>query len=300
MVRAHMGITVENGISAGLALKEVNPVNSTEPHPTRMPLAVISVGNSSYPSDNGVFKWELRDFIKAHETVRASGRFNFEECRIPIPTAVRYDRIREFLGGDASPKELRVISLLRYGMPINCNPAFGFRKVQKNHFSAVNYRQAIDDYVARSVQNLAILGPFKVAPIADLCFSPLMSVPKEEVKRRVIMDFSFPPGKAINDGIPRETYLDFKIKFCLPSVQSMVSRVNELGPGCLLYKRDLKGAFRQFCIDPGDYRFTGMSWDEKIFMDARLAMGLRSAAYCCQSVTEIIAKIANRRAHMLV
>ena len=164
----------------------------------------------------------------------------------------------------------------------------------------MNYRQDIDDYVARSVQNLAILGPFKVAPIADLCFSPLMSVPKEEVKRRVIMDFSFPPGKAINDGIPRETYLDFKIKFCLPSVQSMVSRVNELGPGCLLYKRDLKGAFRQFCIDPGDYRFTGMSWDEKIFMDTRLAMGLRSAAYCCQSVTEIIAKIANRRAHALV
>ena len=170
MVRAHMGITVENGISAGLALKEVNPVNSTEPHPTRMPLAVISVGNSSYPSDNGVFKWELTDFIKAHETVRASGRFNFEECRIPIPTAVRYDRIREFLGGDASPKELRVISMLRYGMPINCNPAFGFRKLQKNHFSAVNYRQAIDDYVARSVQNLAILGPFKVALIVDLCF----------------------------------------------------------------------------------------------------------------------------------
>ena len=127
-----------------------------------------------------------------------------------------------------------------------------------------------------------------------------MSLPKEEVTCRVIVDFPFPSGKAINDGIPREKYLDFEIKFSLPSVQSMIVRVNELGRGCLLYKRDLKGAFRQFCIDPGDYRFTGMSWEGHIYVDTRLAMGLHSAAYCCQSVTEIVAKIASRKAHVLV
>ena len=49
--------------------------------------------------------------------------------------------------------------------------------------------------------------------IPDLCFSPLMSVPKEETKRRVIVDFSFPPGKSVNDGISRTTYLDFDVEF---------------------------------------------------------------------------------------
>ena len=73
-----------------------------------------------------------------------------------------------------------------------------------------------------------------------------MTVPKEGTDRRVIVDFSFPPGKAINDGIPKSTYLDFEAKFCLPSVSSMVDRVNDLGVGCLLYKKDLKSAFRQF------------------------------------------------------
>ena len=67
-----------------------------------------------------------------------------------------------------------------------------------------------------------------------------------------------------------------------------------------MYKRDLKGAFRQFCIDPGDYKFTGLSWDDKIFLDTRLAMGLRSLAYCCQSVTELVAHIAGKEAHVLV
>ena len=100
-----------------------------------------------------------------------------------------------------------------------------------------------------------------------------MSVPKEESKRCVIVGFSIPAGRTINDGISKVSYLDFEVRFSLSSVQSMVSRVNELGPGCLLYKRDLKGAFRQFCIDPSDYNFTGISWEGDVYLDTRLAMG---------------------------
>ena len=145
-----------------------------------------------------------------------------------------------------------------------------------------------------------MLGPFDQSPIAGLCFSPLMSVPKEELERRVIVDFSFPPGSSINDGIPQATYLDCCTEFNLPSVQSMVDRLNELGKGCLLYKRDLKGAFRQFSIDPGDYKFTGLHWNGKVYLDTRLAMGLRSSAFCCQMVTEMVAKIARKEGHILV
>ena len=116
----------------------------------------------------------------------------------------------------------------------------------------------------------------------------------------MIVDFSFPPGKSVNDGISRTTYLEFSIEFCLPSVQAMVKRLNDLGLGCLLYKKDLKGAFRQFSSDPGDYVFAGLSWGDKIYIDTRLAMGLRSASYCCQSVTEIVAKIVGEKAFVLV
>ena len=80
----------------------------------------------------------------------------------------------------------------------------------------------------------------------------------------------------------------------------MADRLNELDKGCLLYKRDLKGAFRQFNIDPGNYRFTGINWDGDIYIDTRLAMGLRSAAFCCQSVTEIVVNIAHQKVFILV
>ena len=232
--------------------------------------------------------------------MRASGKHNFQGCRIPIPTNIRYDRIEAALGSEVGIKESRVLDLLRYGMPINCSPNFGVKKPQKNHFSAISYKEAINEYIYKNVQCQAMLGPFTVSPIPDLSFSPLMTVPKEESKRRVIVDFSFPPGSSINDGISRSTYLEFEVQFSLPSVQSMVSRLNVIGRGALLYKRDLQGAFRQFCTDPGDYFFTGVSWDGSIFLDTRLAMGLRSSAYCCQSVTELVARIMSKQAHVLV
>ena len=264
---------------------------------------VGSTGFHSHLSGTGSnwgFNWSTNDFINAHKAVKDSRKFNFEGCMIPIPTSIRYDRIREALGDSISSKEQRVLSLLKYGMPIDCKADYGVTKRQKNHFSAVSFNSTINDYLNKSISSQAVLGPFKVSPIPDLRFSPLMSVPKEAAKRRVIVDFSFPPGKAINDGISKDTYLGLEVAFCLPSVQSMVGRLNELGPGCLLYKRDLKGAFRQFGIDPGDYSFTGLNWDGDVYIDTRLAMGLRSAAYCCQSVTEVVAKIASEKAHVLV
>ena len=259
-----------------------------------------SSGFNSSSSLSCLPSWTTEDFLSAHRAVNESGKFNFEGCMISIPTAIRHDRIEAALGNEATPKEKMVISLLKYGMPINCCSSFGVKKLQKNHFSAISFKKPIEEFLSKNVNSQAMLGPFKQSPIPNLCFSPLMTVPKEESDRRIIVDFSFPPGKAVNDGISKVTYLDFEIEFSLLSVQSMVSRLNELGPGCLLYKRDLKGAFRQFSTDPGDYRFTGVSWQGEIYLDTRLAMGLRSSAFCCQSVTEIIAKIAGKKANVLV
>ena len=258
------------------------------------------ISSSGLSSCGWGMSWSTEDFIKAHKLVRESGRHNFEGCRISIPTAIRYDRIRYALGATTTPKEERMLCLLQFGMPLDCSPGFGVKKIQKNHFSALCFKKEVSEYFNKGVQSQAILGPFKLSPIHDLCFSPVMSVPKEGSKRRVIVDFSFPPGKAINDGIPRTTYLEFEVEFTLPTVLSMVNRLNDLGMGCLLFKRDLKGAFRQFNTDPGDYMLTGLCWDKEVYIDIRLAMGLRSAAYCCQSVTEMVAKVAGRDAFVLV
>ena len=306
LVHAGTGRDAESGMFVGRVQRQASLGSRTRRHHTPAPRVtskvnrVPSASASCHSGENWGVCWETKDFIKAHKLVLASGKFNFQGCRIPVPTLIRHDRIRAALGDKASLKELRVLELLEFGMPFDCRPSFGIISRQKNHFSAIGYKQDINDYIERNLSCQALIGPFRESPFPKLCFIPLMSVPKEGSNRRVIMDFSFPPGRAVNDGICKSTYLDFEVEFSLPSVQSMVARVNELGAGCLLYKRDLKGAFRQFSVDPGDYRFAGLSWNGMVYFDTRLAMGLRCAAYCCQSVTEIIAKIASREAHVLV
>ena len=243
--------------------------------------------------------WAADDFLRAHCAIRESGKFNFESCKIPVPTKIRYDRLEESLGDKATAKDFRTLALLKYGMPIDCKPGYGINKAQKNHFSAVGFSNEVSEYFTKGLKSQALIGPFEKAPIPGLCYSPLMSVPKD-TKRRIIVDFSFPAGRSVNDGISAESYLGFAVDFSLPSVQSMASRLNDLGAGCLMYKRDLKSAFRQFSIDPGDYKYTGLSWNGEFFLDTRLAMGLRSSAYCCQSVTEMVAKVAGKESFVLV
>ena len=177
----------------GHVLRQGNLESSIWHHRMTTHQAGLSKASRDYSGD---VIWTAADFIRAHEAVKESGRFNFDGCRIPIPTPIRYDRIREALGDEVSSKEQRVLSLLKYGMPIDCKPGFGVRRKQKNHFSAVSFKEAINDYLYKNVQCQALLGPFNISPIPDLCFSPLMFVPKEGAKLRVIVDFSFPPGQS--------------------------------------------------------------------------------------------------------
>ena len=232
--------------------------------------------------------------------IKDSGVPNYKGCRIQIPTAIRYDRLRLALADEITTKNALMLDLLEFGMPLGCKAGFGVQKPQKNHFSALSCKLDIDKYIFNGLNSCALLGPFDTPPIQDMCYSPLMSVPKDADSRRVITDFSFPPGNSINDGISRTEYLDFNVEFSLPSISSMVSRLNDLGQGCLLFKRDLKGAFRQFPVDPRDYNLMGLCWEGKTYLDSRLAMGLRSSAYCCQGVTEMVARVVNKDAFVLV
>ena len=67
--------------------------------------------------------WDTEDFIRAHVLIKESGKHNFEGCKLPLPTTIRYDRFEEALGDNISPKERRMLSLLRYRMPLSWNPA---------------------------------------------------------------------------------------------------------------------------------------------------------------------------------
>ena len=76
-----------------------------------------------------------------------------------------------------------------------------------------------------------------------------------------------------------------------PSIDSLVELVVQCGRGCAMFKRDLKRVYRQIPVDPGDIHVLGYKWDNKLYFDTALPMGLKWAALFCQRVTNFIRHI---------
>ena len=64
-----------------------------------------------------------------------------------------------------------------------------------------------------------------------------------------------------------------------PAIDDMIKLVRAKGRGCMIFKSDLKKAFRQIMVDPGDINLLGYSWNHRIYIDCALVMGCRSSAY---------------------
>ena len=69
------------------------------------------------------------------------------------------------------------------------------------------------------------------------------------------MDLSFPEGSSVNDGIPKDTYLGDPFKLHYPATDNLIHLMNRHGPGCLLYKVDIKLCYRWIPVDPTTFTF---------------------------------------------
>ena len=147
-----------------------------------------------------------------------------------------------------------VIDFLSYSWPINYTAPTRPVSSLHNHPSASQFASHVQDYIDTELSWNAIAGPFVYPPFSDdLVCSPLQTVPKRgSSKRRVVMDLSFPHGSSVNDGIPQDTYLGEHFTLWLPGIDRLVDFILEKGRNCLVFKKDLRRAYRQFPIDPKD------------------------------------------------
>ncbi|CAC5422080.1 unnamed protein product [Mytilus coruscus] len=188
-----------------------------------------------------------------------------------------------------------VVNFLEYGFPLSCKGSCSGLAVEKNHAGARSHPDDMRKYLKKECTYGSIIGPFFSNPFdTDMVISPLNSVPKKDtLDRRVILDLSFGVDgeDSVNSHICKDLYLGNPIKVSHPSVDSLVELIRRKGSGSLCFKRDLKRAYRQIPICPGDWHLVGFSWENHIFFDLVLSMGLRSAAYICQRVTNAVSFI---------
>ena len=117
----------------------------------------------------------------------------------------------------------------------------------RNLRSATLHADVIDRDLHHEVTAGHILGPFPDKPLPTLQCSGLGVVPKKNGKWRVIMHLSAPPGRSVNDYIPRE---QFTLTYA--TVDDAVRLLTTLGKDALMAKADLKAAFRNIPTNPAD------------------------------------------------
>ena len=185
---------------------------------------------------------------------------------------------------------------LKYGWPSGRLPTLPQPKqAETNHTGALEHPKALHNYIKKEKSKEGIMGPYETIPFdhtAKVGISPLSTRPKKESEeRRIILDLSFPQGHSVNDGMEKDKYIGFTAILHFPKVDELAERVFTLGQGAMLFKVDLSRYFRQLPLDPGDYPLIGYMVEGRIYFDKVLPMGMRTAPYIAQRVTNALAHI---------
>ena len=224
-------------------------------------------------------------------------------AKIEVPSKLKINKWRSNLT-DYDDKV--ICDFLQYGWPINYTSVREPDIPIRNHSSSLQHKTAVDDYLSTEQAQGATQGHFDPnvklfqLPIHSV---PLMTVPKKgsKDKQRVVLDFSYPQGSSINDGIPKDSYLDEPFHLRLPGSQTFIDLINLFGPGCLLFKTDLRKAYRQIPVDPQDYRYLAFGWRSKLYFDTVFPFGLRPVTMACQRTTNAVCFIhLNEYGHIAI
>ena len=217
-------------------------------------------------------------------------------ARLPVITQLNIPVWEFYL---QSYHDAHVVDFLRFGWPVGFTAETFPTSSSSNHPSAVAFADHVEHYINTELGYHAIAGPFSTNPLHQpLVWSPLQTVPKRgSTQRRVVMDLSYPPRSSVNCGIAASSYLNEPYKLRLPGIDRLCQFILQHGRGCLLYKKDLRRAYRQLPIDGKDYHLLGVKFKGRLYFDTRCPFGLRTSAMICQRTTSAVIYIFTQRGY---
>lgn len=124
--------------------------------------------------------------------------------------------------------------------------------------------------MAKEVAALHTVGPFTSPPFENSVVSSIGVRAKKTGGSRLIMDLSRPYKDSVNYGVSKE---DYSLRFI--GVDDVIRILSEVGPGALMAKVDLKGAFRLIPVHKDDWHYLVYKIDEWYYFDVALPFGGR-------------------------
>ena len=197
-----------------------------------------------------------------------------------LPTPVKVNSLVRILEGYDEAKLAYIREGFTVGFPLGC-VGIPDTKLSKNHRSAEQHPEIINDFISKGKIEGRIAGPFLSPPFEPFITSRLGVVPKsEEGKFRVIHDLSFPKNNSVNSRIPPENS-----QVTYDSIDTITMLVQQFGEGALMSKTDIQDAFRIIPIHFNDHKLLGFSWEGSYYYDKCLPMGASSSCQIFESLS---------------
>ena len=121
-----------------------------------------------------------------------------------------------------------LVSYLLEGFTNGCDIGYTgehFPVCTKNLLSALHNPGPVSETISKELSQGHIAGPFTSPPFPNLHCSPLGCVPKKDGPYKLIIDLSSPPGRSVNENIPKDSFQCFlqnlmmQLNFFAPSAQ---------------------------------------------------------------------------------
>ena len=231
----------------------------------------------------------IEEHLHIAEIIRQTGVPNYVQARIPIASGLNLEAWEQALS-DYPDKFL--IQYIKFGFPLSImSPESLHITDVKNHASATNFPEQIQEYIDKEHSLGAMLGPVDSVTSPHFHCSPLMSRPKDTNKRRVILNLSHPYGASLNDAVTRHKFDGRPSTLRFPSIDAIADAIRHDVTDPVLFKIDVARAFRNLRVDPVDATKFGISWQGKFYLDPSVTFGWTHGSAASQMVSDAVTYI---------
>ena len=175
--------------------------------------------------------------IEAHSIVSQSKIENYKNTRIIVPSDLKIDNWKTLMRNH--PDNV-LVQYLEYGFPLGIDKKnFVFNQQVENHPTAKAFPEDVDIYLHKEIACKAMVGPCPKNIFSKLHISPMLSRPKPNASRRIIVDLSWPKGQSVNSAVRDNCYDDQEFILKYPSVDHILESISHIGKDAQLFKIDI-------------------------------------------------------------
>ena len=231
----------------------------------------------------------IEQLIAIADIIRNTHVPNYRAARIPIKSGLNVEAWESHLQGYS---DKRVLQYIKFGYPLSIiNAEELCNKDSTNHYSARQYPSEVQKYIDKEKSLGALLGPVSSIVHPHYHCSPLMTRPKDNGSRRVILDLSYPRGNSVNSHVQADRFDNSAFVLKFPNIDHITEDIVRCTDDCVLSKIDVARAFRNLRVDPVDSLKLGIMWNGNYYADLAVAFGWTHGSAAFQILSDAIAHI---------